>query len=68
MIGDKNRPIGREYEDNVEKIYDVDYIPVNFQDVERTLRDVNSKVSQSTNGQITDAISRDDVLKVLTFF
>lgn len=63
MIGDRNRPVQREYEDNVEKIYDVDYIPVNFQDVENVLREVNGKVSQNTNGQINDAISREDVLK-----
>jgi serine protease inhibitor len=64
MIGDSNRPIGREYEDNVEKIYDVDYIPVNFQDVDNTLRTVNNMISRSTNGQISEAITRDDILKV----
>lgn len=64
MIGDINRPIGREYEDIVEKVYDVDYIPVNFQNVDATLNEVNGKVSQKTNGQIPQAITRDDLLKV----
>lgn len=64
MIGDQNRPIGREYEDVVEKVFDVDYIPVNFVDVEKTLRDVNSEVAKKTNGQINQALTRDELYKV----
>jgi hypothetical protein len=64
MIGDVNRPIGREYEDIVEKVYDVEYFPVNFQDIERTNYEINNNVSISTNGQIREAVTRDDLLKV----
>lgn len=64
MIGDRNRPIGREYEDVVEKIFDVDYIPVNFADVEKTLREVNAQVSSKTNGQIQNALTRDELYRV----
>lgn len=63
LIGDVNRPIGREYEDIVEKVYDADYIPVNFQNIEKTLSDVNNVVSQKTNGQIREAVTREDLLK-----
>ncbi|KAG5683361.1 hypothetical protein PVAND_012647 [Polypedilum vanderplanki] len=71
MIGDQNRPITREYEDNLEKIYDVEYIPVNFKNVDRTLREVNGRVSQSTSWLITDVISREDtqlILLACTYF
>lgn len=64
LIGDVNRPIGREYEDIVEKIYDADYIPVNFKNIEGTLREVNDVVSKNTNGQIREAVTREDLLKV----
>lgn len=63
LIGDVNRPIGREYEDIVEKIYDADYIPVNFKNIEGTLREVNDVVSRNTNGQIREAVTREDLLK-----
>lgn len=64
MIGDQNRPVEREYEDIVEKIYDADYIPVQFNDVEKTLRQINSEVSKKTNGQIKEALTRDELFRV----
>ena len=67
LIGDVNRPIGREYEDVVEQIYNADYIPVNFKNIEGTLRDVNEVVSKNTNGQIREAVTREDLLKVSWF-
>ncbi|CAG9804414.1 unnamed protein product [Chironomus riparius] len=63
LIGDVNRPIGREYEDVVEQIYNADYIPVNFKNIEGTLREVNDVVSKNTNGQIREAVTREDLLK-----
>ncbi|XP_070491968.1 serine protease inhibitor 77Ba-like [Chironomus tepperi] len=63
LIGDVNRPIGREYEDIVEKIYDADYIPVNFKNIDGTLKEVNDLVSKNTNGQIREAVTREDLLK-----
>jgi len=68
LIGDVNRPIGREYEDIVEKVYDADYIAVNFQNIEDTLSKVNNVVSQNTNGQIREAVTREDLLKVNRFY
>jgi hypothetical protein len=66
LIGDQNRPIGLEYEDIVEKVFDIDYIPVNFRDVENTINMVNNEVSQKTNGQIRQALSREELYKVVT--
>lgn len=68
LIGDSHRPVDREYEDVVEKIYDADYIPVKFNDVDNTLRTINSEVSRKTNGQIREALTRDELFKVLFFF
>ena len=64
LVGDANRPVDREYEDVVEKVFDVEYIPVNFREVEKTLRDVNSEIARKTNNQITEALTRDEIYKV----
>lgn len=66
LIGDENRPVDREYEDIVEKIYDADYIPVKFNDVENTLKTINSEVARKTNGQIREALTRDELFKVIS--
>jgi serine protease inhibitor len=64
MIGDHNRPVTREYEDIVEKVYAADYMPVNFQNVDQTLNEVNKWASDNTDGQIRDILTREDLLKV----
>jgi serine protease inhibitor len=64
LINDINRPADREYEDIVEKIYDVELLPVNFADVDQTLNIINTKVYEQTSGQISGAVQRDDILKV----
>lgn len=63
MIVDENRPVGRDFEDIIEKIYEVDYNQVNFKDVVGTLRKINGEISRETNGQINDVVTRDDLLK-----
>lgn len=64
MIGDKNRPIGLEYENVVEQVFDAEYIPVDFTDVQNTLREVNKQVNNKTNGQIREAITVEELYKV----
>lgn len=64
LIGDENRPVNLDYENIVEKIYDADYIPVKFNDVENTLKTINREVASKTNGQIREALTRDELFKV----
>lgn len=64
LVTDLARPVKRDYESIVEKVYDADVFPVIFADVDNTLRSINGQVSNLTAGQITDTISRDDLFKV----
>jgi serine protease inhibitor len=68
LIGDENRPVQPDYENIVEKIYDADYIPVKFNDVENTLRQINGEVARKTNGQIREALTRDELFRVSFFY
>lgn len=64
LVTDRARPVKREYEDLVEKTYDAFVEPVDFLEVDKTLRLVNGLVSNLTRGQITDTIMKDDLFKV----
>ncbi|CAO1415802.1 unnamed protein product [Diamesa tonsa] len=63
LITDTNRPIPREYEDNMEKIYKADIIPVDFTNPNAVYNNINSYVSNKTNGQIRKIVRPEDVIK-----
>lgn len=67
LVTDLNRPIKNNYEERVEKVYEAEVVPVNFLEVDNTLNTINNQVSNLTNGQITDTVSRDDLFKVSFF-
>lgn len=64
IVTDKARPVNPEYETRVEKAYEADVYPVNFLDMDNTLRSINSAVSNYTEGQITETVKREDLFKV----
>jgi serine protease inhibitor len=64
LVTDIARPVKTEFEDMIEKIYDADVEPVNFLDVDRTVKLINDKVSAATGGQIAETVDRDDLFKV----
>lgn len=64
LVTDQARPVAKEYENTVEKIYDAEVVPVNFLDPDNTAKMINSIVSNYTQGQIRDTVKRDDLFKV----
>lgn len=68
LITDKNRPIPGDYEDNMEKIYKADVIPVDFTNPNAVYNNINSYVSNKTNGEIRKIVRPEDVLKVMDFY
>lgn len=53
-----------DYESTIEKSYGAIVESVQFQNIEETLKTVNDLVSSKTDGHLTEAIFRDDLLKV----
>jgi serine protease inhibitor len=64
LVVDVNRPVSRDYEATIEKVYDADVFPVDFRDVVTTERVINGNVSAQTQGLITDTVTREDLFKV----
>jgi serine protease inhibitor len=64
LVTDRARPIRTEFENAIEQTYEAEVEPVNFLDVDRTVKIINDKVSRATEGQITDTVERDDLFKV----
>jgi serine protease inhibitor len=68
LVTDVARPVNPDFEQLVEQTYDAEVEPVNFLEVERTVKHINNKVQNATGGQITDTIDRDDLFKVEFIF
>lgn len=64
MIGNIKRQVNRAYVDNLKSFYDVDFKLVDFNDVDRIVEEINANISRSTNGQIDDVISVEEMSKV----
>ena len=65
LVTDRARPVKNEFEIATEQTYDAIVEPVNFLDVERTVKIINDQVSKATEGQITDTVEKDDLFKVI---
>lgn len=65
LVTDRARPVKNEFETSIEQTYDAIVEPVNFLDVDRTVKTINDQVSKATEGQITDTVERDDLFKVI---
>ena len=64
LVVDENRPLNIEFEEKIEKVYDVHIEPVNFIKTDETLHHINNKISNLTEGQITDTVMKDDLFRV----
>jgi serine protease inhibitor len=56
--------MSNDFEDIIQKYYDIDLYPVDFRDVKNTLRNINSEGSKKLNGKIKVFITRDNLYKV----
>lgn len=61
LFTDKNRPIDREFEDLLTRIYEADHNEVNFHNQNETYYKVNKYVSDKTNGRLGNIINYDDL-------
>lgn len=64
LITDVARPVLKDYENTVEKVYDADVVSVNFLEPENTAKMINAIVSNYTQGAIKDTVKKDDLFKV----
>ena len=64
LIADKNQPISSEWVQKVEKVYNGDVESVNFSEVDKNLNLINKKISNLTEGQIRDALTRNNLFRV----
>lgn len=64
MFCDINRPIGIEFQEKLEQIYDADYYPVNFIDSTATIDRINAYVRQQTQGRIKRLLETIDLRMV----
>lgn len=64
MVTDLARPVKPDFENTIEKVYDATVEPVNFADVDNTVNHINRLVSENTNGEIKDAVKREDLFRV----
>lgn len=68
LITDTNRPVPREYEETMERIYKADVIPVDYTAANVAYDTINSYVSDKTRGQIRKIVRPEDVIKVIKNF
>lgn len=61
LFSDENRPIDREYEYNLDSVYEADHLSVNFHNSAQALHRINSYVSDKTKGKIPRVINTDDL-------
>lgn len=61
LFPDMNRPVDRDYEDTVERIYQASLVPVNFQNSKESAGIVNGFVTTATRGLIKQLVYPEDL-------
>ncbi|XP_011292505.1 serine protease inhibitor 77Ba [Musca domestica] len=60
LFTDINRPVYRDYENLVTRIYESALIPVNFSDVNRTFTQINEDINRATRGLLPYSVQPQD--------
>lgn len=62
MFSDKNRPVERDYEDKLLRVYEADIVPIDFHDNIAAYYDINDYVELKTHGKISKIVQPEDLL------
>lgn len=61
MFSDENRPVERDYEDKLQRVYEADIHPVNFHDTAEAYYAINDYVEAKTHGKISKVVQPEDL-------
>ncbi len=61
MFSDKNRPVEREYEDKLLRVYEADIVPIDFEQTTAAYFEINDYVEMKTHGKISKIIQPEDL-------
>lgn len=61
MFSDKNRPVERDFEDNLSRVYEADIVPIDFHDNVQAYYEINGYIEDKTHGKITKVIQPEDL-------
>lgn len=61
MFSDKNRPVERDYEDKLLRIYEADIVPIDFHKTIEAYYEINDYVEAKTHGKIVKIVQPEDL-------
>lgn len=61
MFTDKNRPVDRDYEDKLTRVYQADVVPVDFHQTNDAYYEINDYVNAKTHGKIAKIVQPEDL-------
>lgn len=61
MFSDINRPVERDYEDTIQRVYEADIVPIDFHKTVEAYHSINRYVDEKTHGKITKIIEPEDL-------
>lgn len=61
MFSDINRPIERDYEDTIQRVYEADIVPIDFHKSTDAYHEINNYVDAKTHGRINKIVEPEDL-------
>jgi len=61
MFSDKNRPVERDYEDKLLRVYEADIVPIDFHKTAEAYYEINDYVEAKTHGKISKIVQPEDL-------
>lgn len=61
MFSDKNRPVERDYEDKLLRVYEADIVPIDFHKTIEAYYEINDYVEAKTRGKISKIVQPEDL-------
>lgn len=61
IFSDKNRPVERDYEDKLLRVYQADIVPIDFHETVAAYYEINDYVEAKTRGKISKIVQPEDL-------